>query len=58
MILEFVIFFGEFVMYKLINVFEFGVICVGLVINWLRLYILKMFIRWEELIVIVLGNKL
>ena len=55
---EFVTFSGEFVMHKSINVFESGVTRVGSVINWLRLYISKMFIRWEELTVIASGNKL
>ena len=44
---EFVTFSGEFVMHKSINVFESGVTRVGSVINWLRPYISKMFIRWE-----------
>ena len=39
-------------------VFESGVTRVGSVINWLRPYISKMFIRWEELTVIASGNKL
>ena len=55
---EFVTFSGEFVMHKSINVFESGVTRVGSVINWLRPYISKMFIRWEELTVIASGNKL
>ena len=55
---EFVAFSGEFVMHKSINVFESGVTRVGSVIDWLRPYISKMSIRWEELTVIASGNNL
>ena len=40
---------GEFVMHKSIKIFETEVTRVGSLINWLRLYTLKMFLRREEM---------
>ena len=55
---EFATFSGEFVMHKSINVFESVVTRVGSVINWLRPYISKMFIRWEEFTAFASGRLL
>ena len=40
---------GEFVMYKSIKILETEVTRVGSLINWLRLYTSKMFLRKEEM---------
>ena len=55
---DLVTFSGEFVTHKSIKILETEVTRVGSLINWLRLYTLKMFFRKEEMRASASRNKL